>query len=202
MAVKRLTRNEKKARTRSQLLAGAERVFARRGIGASLEDVADEAGFSKGAVYSNFASKDDLVLALVERHMDERLAELRRVLASGLPLPEQVAEASRSFVSLLKAERDQHLLFVELCAAAARTPGLGQRFAERYRALIAELAALIDAQAEALGLPRRASPERVAAAVLAMAHGFALQKLIDPGAVDDAALEDMVLGYLASLGAV
>ena len=196
----RLSRDEKKARTKEQLLAAAESVFARRGLAASLDEVAEEAGFSKGAVYSNFAGKEDLVLALLERHMDERLADLRRVLASDLPVKAQVVEASRGFVALLEAERRRSLLFVELLAAAARDPSLGARFAARYRALLGELAALFEAQAQTLGLQGRVGGTRLAAAVLAMAHGFALQKLIDPATVDDAMLEDMLLGYLSSLG--
>jgi hypothetical protein len=80
------SRAEKKAETRQRLLDAAGRVFARRSFhGASVDEIAEEAGFSKGAVYSNFASKEDLFLALLERRIDERIKEIARVVESDAP---------------------------------------------------------------------------------------------------------------------
>ncbi len=77
----RLTRAEAQAQTRRRLLDGAAVVFARRGFhGASLEEVADEAGYSKGAVYSNFVSKEELFLAVLAARFHDR-TELYRQLA-------------------------------------------------------------------------------------------------------------------------
>src|SRR3954452_24654908 len=74
---KRETRAEKQARTRADLLAAATVVFARRGYhGASVEEIAEEAGYSHGAVYSNFDGKADLFLAVFEDYMAERAREL------------------------------------------------------------------------------------------------------------------------------
>src|SRR6478752_2421839 len=74
---KRETRAEKQARTRAELLATAARIFARRGYnGASIEEIAEEAGYSHGAVYSNFDGKADLFLAVFEEYMAERAREL------------------------------------------------------------------------------------------------------------------------------
>ena len=71
----RPTREEKKARTRAQLIDAAATVFARRGyMAASLDEVAEEAGLTKGAVYSNFDSKEDLFEAVI----DDRLTEPMR----------------------------------------------------------------------------------------------------------------------------
>ena len=84
MATTRVTRSERKARTRDELLVAARKVFLRRGFhGATLEEIADEAGYTKGAVYSNFDSKEGLFLALYERRVDRAVAEMERRLADG-----------------------------------------------------------------------------------------------------------------------
>ncbi len=73
----RLTREQSKALTRERLLAAARTVFARRGFhGASVEEIAAEAGYSTGALYSNFDGKEDLFLALMEREIDEHAREI------------------------------------------------------------------------------------------------------------------------------
>src|SRR5713226_7690587 len=81
---KKLTRDEKKARTRERLLDAAADVFARRGFhAASLDEVADEAGLTKGAVYSNFTSKDDLIVALIETRLDRRFIGIATAVDKG-----------------------------------------------------------------------------------------------------------------------
>src|SRR6478735_6157335 len=83
---KRATRAEKQARTRAELIAAATKVFARRGYnGASVEEIAEEAGYSHGAVYSNFEGKADLFLADFEDYMAERARELA---ATQIDIPE------------------------------------------------------------------------------------------------------------------
>ncbi len=73
------TRKERQARTRELLMDSAAAVASRRGIErASLDEVAERAGFTKGAVYANFANKDQLFLAMLDAHFDARLAELDR----------------------------------------------------------------------------------------------------------------------------
>src|SRR5574341_942153 len=102
MARRRLNREQKKTLTRERLLKAAERVFARRGYGgASLDDVAEEAGFSKGAIYSNFKNKEDLFLALVDQHIEERVRDIQRTLATGGQANERAREAARHYIEHL-----------------------------------------------------------------------------------------------------
>ena len=105
----RLNRGQRKAQTREQLLDAATRVFAERGFeAASLDEVAAAAGYTKGAVYSNFASKTDLVIALIERKVAEQEAEhLQRFseqdfasLTARLEEPEEVTEAQQQWLVL------------------------------------------------------------------------------------------------------
>src|SRR5947209_18295805 len=68
-------RSERKARTRAALLEAAARVYARRGFeGATLDEVAEEAGFTKGAVYDHFGSKENLLVALLDEHLTSEIA--------------------------------------------------------------------------------------------------------------------------------
>ena len=72
-----MTREQSRANTRERLLASARRAFARNGFhGASVEEIASDAGFSTGALYSNFEGKEDLFLVLMEREIDEHAREL------------------------------------------------------------------------------------------------------------------------------
>ena len=73
----RMTREQSRANTRERLLAAARSVFARSGFhGASVDEIASEAGFSTGALYSNFDGKEDLFLVLMEREIDEHAREI------------------------------------------------------------------------------------------------------------------------------
>ena len=79
-----LTRADRQAQTRDELIGAAERLFTRNGFHAtSVDAVADAAGYTKGAVYSNFESKEDLFFAVYERRVDRRVEEMERTLLSG-----------------------------------------------------------------------------------------------------------------------
>src|SRR5512132_961178 len=74
---KRLTRKEKQAETRQRLLSAAERVFLRRGLqGSSVEEIAAEAGYTRGAFYSNFKGKDELFVELLQDRVYQRYAQM------------------------------------------------------------------------------------------------------------------------------
>jgi AcrR family transcriptional regulator len=177
---RRLPRSE----TRRRVLDAAARVFARRGLeGASIEEVAAAAGFSKGAVYSNFASKDDLVFALMEREINSRV---ERVLATAQSEPtaeSQWREAGHQLSEVLGQSRDWQLLFIEFWLRAVRDPRLREQFAARRAPLRKPIARLFEAQAAALGISGALPAEQLAVAVLALSNGLAIEQLADPEAV-------------------
>src|SRR5881227_3486389 len=107
-------RQAKQERTRWLLLGAAARVFARRGYHvATLEEVAAEAGFTKGAVYSNFESKEALFLALVDQEIAKRVREIGTVVEAGAS-PEAIErEAERQFQRFIREESHWPLLFYE-----------------------------------------------------------------------------------------
>jgi AcrR family transcriptional regulator len=175
--VTRLTRSERAALTRRGLLDVAERRFYRDGYhGTSLDDIAEEAGYTKGAVYSAYQSKAGLFLALLDEVIDRRLEETRRLLEAHETGEAKLAALGRQPVDERNASFA--LLSIEFLVHAARDPTLLADFAERYQRLRASLAALAPCEA-ALG------PERWALVTLAVSNGLALERLIDPGSVPD-----------------
>jgi AcrR family transcriptional regulator len=160
--------------TKERLFGAAAEVFEQQGIGsASIEAIASAAGMTRGAFYSNFGSKDDLIIAMLEDHVERSLKHHRELLAKH-------REPADFIAALRTAERSRHdplgrapLLHIELILFAARAekrrPELAKRLRER-RALVTEILA-----GQAIADPAWAS-----AMVLALEDGFRLHRLIDP----------------------
>src|SRR3954451_7277165 len=126
----RLDQRTRKARAqgraaRDELLTAALRVFARRGYrDAGVDEIAAEAGYSKGALYWHFAGKEELLLALLEERVDTRMRERFALLESAPPDRDMSVEASREFAARLARERDAVLLEREYWSVAIRDPEL------------------------------------------------------------------------------
>src|SRR2546428_7362860 len=100
MVRRRMTRAESQAQTRADLLEAAARVFKRHGYErASIAEIADEAGYSHGAVYSNFDGKDDLFLALYEQWLARRVAEIDATWSPEGPLAERARAGADRLVA-------------------------------------------------------------------------------------------------------
>src|ERR1700744_948595 len=105
----RLTREQSKANTRERLLAAARSAFASSGFnGASVEEIASRAGFSTGALYSNFDGKEDLFLVLMEREIDEHSREIARAVAQRPSVSERATGGARQWMAMI--EREPELL--------------------------------------------------------------------------------------------
>lgn len=171
----RLTREESRRRTRTLLLDAAERVFARRGYrGASVDEIAEEAGFSKGAVYSNFANKEELFLGLLDR---------RRV---GHAASADGAARTRDGLARLAAPADPEawewgLLTLEFFLYAAREPTVRERLAAAFEDQRVELARLLG-EGRRPGAPVF-SPRDLATVALALGTGLGVQAVLDPAAI-------------------
>jgi AcrR family transcriptional regulator len=200
MTRRRLTRAERKEDTRMRLLASAARVFARRGFhAASVEEVAEDAGFSKGAVYSNFESKEDLFLAMVETRFQERLTAIRAAVAEPGAPGEQARRSGDSFIAALAADPEWPQVFMEFWAYAQRDPSVRRRFAAQVRALRAAVAGILAARAEELGVELPLPADQLATMTFAMATGFAMERQLDPGAVPDELLGRMLEVFFAGV---
>src|SRR5271165_1295252 len=97
----RMTREQSRANTRERLLLAARRVFARSGFhGASVEEIASEAGFSTGALYSNFSGKEDLFLVLMEREIDEHAREISEAVQTRPSMAERATGGARQWMTM------------------------------------------------------------------------------------------------------
>jgi AcrR family transcriptional regulator len=177
----RLTRAQQQAQTRERLLAAAERVLARHGYsGASIDLITAEAGYSKGAIYSNFESKEAVFLELLRVYMERDMAELGRIVSLA---PQQLSAALNAWLETMHCDSDCPLLVTELQLHARRNPA----FAERYYALQEQqtraLARILERFFEAQSVPLPMDPRDLAGCMTALAHGLSLQHpQAEPGA--------------------
>jgi AcrR family transcriptional regulator len=177
----RLTREEKKAQTRERLIEAAARVFAEKGFATtSLDEVADAAGLTKGAVYSNFENKEDLMRAVLQAQQD-RLHGIENAAGDGTR-EEQADAAAMLFGETVAQERDVYLLYLEFLAYVLRNPDLLPDFIARHRAARDDVARMIK---EHGGDEPWSDPERAALIFDIIGNGIALEKLVDPDAVPD-----------------
>lgn len=200
-ATRRLTREERRAQTRARLIASARTVFARRGYHrASLEEIGEEAGYSTGAIYSNFAGKEDLFLAVLERHFADRVRSVEQAVAEAATPEERSRAAADNWMRFLREDPDWYPLFIEFWAYAVRDPRLRAQVAERFRVILELNAGLVRDRAQELGIPLPGDLARAGGLfVTALADGLGLIKLLDPDAVPDEFLGDAV-SALPALG--
>ena len=188
---RRRSRDERKAETRAALIDAAGRVFARRGYhAASVDEIAEDAGYSTGALYSNFEGKEDLFLALLQREIERHTAAVSAAVAERTSLDERARGGAEYWPDFLDREPELVLLFMEFWAYAVRNPEVRSRFAARYAEVRSALARIIGEGARELGVELARPPEHLATAIDALADGFALQKLADPESVPDELLAD------------
>src|SRR5437660_7338132 len=170
---------------RAELLTAALRVFARRGYReAGVDEIAAEAGYSKGALYWHFSGKEELLEALLEERVDTPMRDSFALLASAPPERDMSVEATRAFAQQLAEQREAMLLEREYWSLAIRDPELRARYAERQTELRGSLATAMEARARHLGTPNLTMPaEDVARIVMSVIGGLAVDELIEPGSV-------------------
>jgi AcrR family transcriptional regulator len=182
-------RRRPRAETRRDLLDAAARVFGHQGFhGASVEAISEEAGFSRGAVYSNFTSKEDLFLALWEERIERRRHELREVMQRAGDPAAGLAPVSADVMEAFDREREWFVLYFEFALHAARDAEFAERFERVRERGLAELAAGIGTGLERAGLDPTLDPADIALALKALSYGLALERLVN----EDAASKDLL----------
>ena len=177
------TRAERKSRTRGQLIAAAEVLFKRDGFHAtSLDAIADAAGYTKGAVYSNFASKEELFFAVYERRVHERSAELERLAADARSAHAALAAAVETAVR--RGEDGWMAVFFEFWAHVLRHPEHRERFAALHRRGLEPFVHAVERFARERRSDPPLPPELLATAHLALGNGLQLERLTRPDEID------------------
>jgi AcrR family transcriptional regulator len=196
----RLTRKQRQAHTRQRLMSSAATVAARRGLErASIDAVAEHAGFTKGAVYANFESKEALFLAILDAHFAERLEELDRILSTGDDPDRQAREAAEAFIRAVAAEPEWQRLFLEFTVYATRNEGFRRELTRRHRMLRERIAELLSRRAERLGIEPAVPLTDVATMAVAMANGMALEQMVEPETRPEAVYPEMMAIFFSGL---
>jgi AcrR family transcriptional regulator len=203
MTFEPLTAERRRQQTREYLLQAAARVFAEQGYHAtSLDQVAAAAGFTKGAVYSNFKNKEDLFLALFKANYDREMEALRATLgASDVPAEARLSD----FVALIRDETRRvgdsfGLLYEEFWLYAVRNPAAREQLIQLEDENVRGIAEVIEAERVRQGIPALESVERVARIISVLFHGIGRLRVLQPEAADDALLETAIAMIARGLG--
>jgi AcrR family transcriptional regulator len=193
-----MTREQSKAATREALLDSARRAFARRGYhGASVEEIAAEAGYSTGALYSNFGGKEDLFLDLLDRESAEIKRDLEATVSNSASVAERARGGARHWMTFIEREPEMLMLLGEFWAYAVRDAQVRPKVAAHFAEIRELLTRLIVDGAREFDLELAIPAEHLAIAVDALADGIARHKLADPGAVPDELLGTVLSLLLA-----
>jgi AcrR family transcriptional regulator len=173
-------RDDQRARTRSELLDAAARVFAAQGYhAASVDQVAEAAGYTKGAVYSNFSSKEELFLELLDRQVDQAIGVLEQLVFEVDP-EERAGLFAEQHGRITGLDRDWFLLEAEFLLYAARNEQVRDRVATRQRRTHQRLTALARRHLDDLGIPETVLPAADTVRILmATADGLTQAALAD-----------------------
>jgi AcrR family transcriptional regulator len=197
-ATKRQTRADKQAATRAALLDAAAEAFTRVGYeAATVDGITEAAGFSRGAFYSNFESKDELFITLIESRIQTSLHDIAAAFQEGATAGERIRSGGRFLDSLVARDRQWCLLYMEFWARAVRDPKLRRRFAAQYDVWRSGIAEMIEAQERELGIELDAPAPELASALIALFEGHVLQRLIDPKTFDDGFFTRLLLRFFA-----
>jgi AcrR family transcriptional regulator len=195
----RLLRAERKERTRSELIAAARAVFLRRGFHtASLDEIAEEAGYTKGAVYSNFDSKDDLFLAMFEEHFRRRAEAYVDITFGHDDIEDSYRAVARFWRDANEREPEWGRLVAEFLVHASRHEPLRSAAREvRERGLDA-IVAVIDTLAARHDVEFTLPTRDLALGSAALNRGLAIEQLLDPE-LSAEMFEEMHLAYMRGL---
>ena len=198
MALEPLTPERRRQQTRDYLLEAAAQVFAERGFhGASLDEVAAAAGFTKGAVYSNFKNKEDLFLALLEANQQREMDALHATMeASDVP-PEARLSDFAHLIGNQTTELGENwtILYQEFSLYAMRNAAAREKLARFEAVTIEKVAELIRNEQARQGLTPEQT-DHVARLIVALMNGIGIMRALNADAVDDAFLET-AMAFLA-----
>ena len=201
-----LTRARRRELTRRHLMDAAAAVFARDGFhSASLDDVAAAAGFTKGAVYSNFAGKEDLFLAVFEDRYASEQNEMQRVLTE----PEQPYELGLEESEVFNRVRgvidrtwddEWTALYLEFVLYARRNEEAARKLAESVQRQREMTVAMLDDAYRSVDYVPDTPVSVLATLAVALFDGLAIGRLADPGAFDETLLTEALAFLVRSIG--
>jgi AcrR family transcriptional regulator len=176
-----LTRKEKQAKTRSALLSSAAKLICRKGIAdASVEDVATDAGYTKGAFYANFKSKEELFLVMLDEKYAAELERLEDSLIGEGEPTEEARHAAEEFIRFAWSDPQWPKLYFEFTAYAGRNPDFREELLTRDRRIREQMSEVYRRWAADFGVEPPIPVEDLAMMTFCMANGFIMGQLIEP----------------------
>lgn len=195
MSKVRLTREQSRDQTRQRLLDAAQSIFLSKGfVAASVEDIAEQAGYTRGAFYSNFSSKSELFLQLLKRDHENVMADMRAIFDGG-ESRSQMEERVLDYYSKHFRENDCFLLWMEGKLQAARDPDFRVGFVACLRELRAATTEYIRQFSARFGTPLPLPAEQLAVGLLALSDGMQFSYAFDPQAVTPEMTEAVLSGF-------
>lgn len=198
----RLSREESREQTRSLLRRAAAANFAKHGFeGASVDQISEDAGFSRGAFYANFADKEAIFLELLIRHLDHDIEGFKRVAAESQTLEELIVKLTANYRDLGQRP-DWCLLASEFQLYASRVGRSDSKFSRIYEDFRDRLSGLLDAAFRRFNFRGELSARQLASAIIGLSHGLALERAASktnlPMEVTGMAIRALLLGAAAS----
>jgi AcrR family transcriptional regulator len=203
MTIEPLTPERRRQQTRNHLLAAAAQVFSERGFhGASLDQVAAVAGFSKGAVYSNFESKEDLFLALFKA-ISEKEIEALHATVQGSEVPPEARLSD--FIALIREDAARAgetfgLLYQEFWLYAVRNPKAREQLIRLDDENVRAVAKVIESDRKRQNLKEIESLDQIARIIIVLFRGITLLGILQPEVADDMLLETAIRFVARGLG--
>lgn len=195
MSKVRLTREQSRDQTRQRLLDAAQSVFLSKGfVAASVEDIAELAGYTRGAFYSNFDSKSELFLHLLRRDHDKVMADMRAIFEAG-ESRQQMEARVLAYYSTHHRENDCFLLWMEGKLQAARDPDFRVGFTDCLRELRAATTEYVRQFSAQVGTPLPLPAEQLAVGLLALSDGMQFSYAFDPQGVSLEMTEAVLAGF-------
>lgn len=195
MSKVRLTREQSRDQTRQRLLDAAQSIFLSKGfVAASVEDIAEQAGYTRGAFYSNFGSKSELFLQLLKRDHENVMADMRAIFEAG-ETRQQMEARVLDYYSTHYRENDCFLLWMEGKLQAARDPDFRVGFIACLRELRAATTEYIRQFSALVGTPLPLPAEQLALGLLALSDGMQFSYAFDPQGVTLEMTEAVLAGF-------
>lgn len=176
-AKRRLSRQEAQGLTRERLVEAARRLFVQKGFGStSLRDIAEEAGYSQGAFYSNFACKEAILIELMRRHANLEDSEIEAIIDKQECAAEEILAELAAWFGSFEKDPNWSVLAIELQLHALRSPAFAESYARFWLEHEQRAAALIRRLFERVGKMPPVQAGHVAAGLIALANGLAVQE--------------------------
>ncbi len=195
MSKVRLTREQSRDQTRQRLFDAAQSIFLTKGfVAASVEDIAELAGYTRGAFYSNFASKSDLFLQLLKRDHENVMADMRAIFDAG-ETRQQMEASVLHYYSTHFRDNECFLLWMEGKLQAARDPEFRVGFTACLRELREATTEYVSQFSERVGTPLPMPARELAIGLLALSDGMQFSFAFDPQGVTAETTESVLAGF-------